>query len=212
MSLATKMAKAKRLGVVFEDGYVVKSEEELDKIIEAKQAIVDQQKEEEKIRKQQEKKADEEAKKSQIILKDVDGDDMDQAEYFWPRHVKEDILNAKGEKVGVLEATDQTAPIYLNRTCGMPVDRDELIEVFLQYFPRSKGFLFYKMRDKEVYLIIVPLKYATTISRANESRPGDFQRHALSFIQEGSVNMDSLKLKLARIAKHSSISTEAIAR
>lgn len=88
-----------------------------------------------------------------------------------------------------------------------------MIEVFVQYFPRKKGFLFYKMRDKEVYLVIVPLAYAKTISAANESRPGDFQRHALSFIGEGSVNLDTLKLKLERISKHqSSISTEPLAR
>ncbi len=96
--------------------------------------------------------------------------------------------------------------------CGLPVDRDELNEAFTLYFPRAKGFLFYKKRESEVYLVIVPLKYATTISRQNESRPGDFQRHAMSFLTEGSVNVDSLKLKLAKIAKHSSIAREPIAR
>ncbi len=205
MSLATKLTKAKKLGIKFEEGYEPK-EAELDKMIEAKMEIVDQQKEEARIQRQQEKRAEEDARKNIVILKDIDGDDVDQSEYFFPRIEKEKI----GDKT--LEVTDQTAPIYFNKICGMPVDRDELIEIFLQFFPRSKGFLFYKTRDKEVYLVIVPLKYATTISRANESRPGDFQRHALSFVAEGSVNVDSLKLKLARIAKHSSISTEPIAR
>lgn len=205
MSLATKLTKAKKLGITFEEGYTPK-EEELDKLIEQKQAFLAQKKEEDKIAKANQKKADEEALKNKVILKDIDGDDVDQADYFWPRLEKEKV----GDKE--FEPTDQTAPVYFNKICGMPVDRDELIEVFLQFFPRSKGFLFYKSRDKEVYLVIVPLKYATTISRANESRPGDFQRHALSFIAEGSVNVDSLKLKLARIAKHSSISTEPIAR
>lgn len=211
MSLASKLNKAKRLGAVFADDYVPKSEEELDKIIEAKQSIVDQQREEEKIRKQQEKKAEEEARKHQIILKDVDGDDVEQSEYFYPRLVKE-VVGEKTPYEKTLQPTTETAPTGFNKTCGLPVDREELIEVFLQYFPRKKGFLFYKARDREVYLIIVPLKYAKTISAANESRPGDFQRHALSFISEGSVNIDSLKLKLERIAKHSSISTEPLAR
>lgn len=210
MSLATKIKKAEKLGVVFAEGYTPKTEEEVDKLIEAKQAILDQQKEEDKIAKQNEAKAAEEAKKNLVILQDIDGDDVDQADYFWPRLEKEKVGIPPNEKV--LEPTDQTAPVYFNKICGLPVDREELKEVFLQFFPRSKGFLFYRARDKEVYLVIVPLKYATTISRANESRPGDFQRHALSFIAEGSVNVESLKLKLARIAKHSSISTEPIAR
>lgn len=211
MSLATKFTKAKKMGIEFADGYEPKSEAELDKMIEAKMEIIGQQKEEDRIARKNAKAAEEEARKNKVILQDVDGDDVDQADYFFPRNEKE-VINEKTPNEKTLAPTDQTAPANFNRFCGMPVDREELIEVFLQYFPRSKGFLFYKMRDKEVYLIIVPLKYATTINRANESRPGDFQRHALSFITDGSVNIDSLKLKLARIAKHSSISTEAIAR
>ena len=206
MSLASKIKKAEKLGVVFADDYTPKNEAEVDKLIEAKQEIIGQQKEENRIKKQEEDDAAEEARKNVIVLTDVDGDDVDQSEYFFPRTEKEKI----GDKV--LLPTDQTAPSYFNRICGFPVDREDLIETFLQYFPRAKGFLFYKARDREVYLVIVPLKYATTISRSNESRPGDFQRHALSFIGEGSVNVESLKLKLARIAKHSSISTEALAR
>lgn len=204
------MTKAKKLGITFAEGYVPKTEAEVDKLIEAKQEIIGQQKEEDRINRINEKKAAEDAIKNVVILRDVDGDDVEQSEYFYPRLEKEKVGTPPNEKI--LEPTDQTAPVYFNKICGMPVDRDELIEVFLQYFPRSKGFLFYKARDKEVYLVIVPLKFATTISRSNESRPGDFQRHALSFIGEGSVNVDSLKLKLARIAKHTSISTEAIAR
>lgn len=211
MSIATKMTKAKRMGIIFEPDYVPKDEAELDKLIEAKQSLIDQQKEEDKIKKLAEKKAAEHARKFELVLKDVDGDDVDQSEYFFPREVKEVSKDASGKEV-VLEPTDQTAPIYFNASNGYPVDREELIEEFVRHFPRKKGFLFYKQRDKEVYLVIVPLAYATRISRANESRPGDFQRHALSFIQEGSVNVDSLRLKLQRIAKHSSISTEAIAR
>jgi hypothetical protein len=210
MSLATKMTKAKKLGINFAEGYEPKSEEEVDKLIEAKQELLTQQKEEDRIAKANEKRAADEALKNKVVLQDIDGDDVDQADYFWPRLEKEKVGTPPNEKV--LEPTDETAPVFFNKICGYPVDREDLKEVFLQHFPRAKGFLFYKAHDKEVYLVIVPLKYATTISRANESRPGDFQRHALSFIAEGSVNLDSLKLKLARIAKHSSISTEPIAR
>lgn len=207
MSLATKITKAKKMGITFAEGYTPKNEAEVDKLIEAKSEILGQQKEEGRIQRMQEKKAAEDAVKNKVILRDIDGDDVEQNEYFFPREKEETV---DGKKI---EPTDQTAPIYFNKICGMPVDRDELIEVFLQYFPRSKGFLFYKTRDKEVYLVIVPLKYAKTISRQNESRPGDFQRHALSFVSEGSVNVDSLKLKLQRIASHqSSISTEPIER
>ncbi len=211
MSLATKITKAKKMGIVFADDYTPKDEEEVDKLIEAKQDIIDQQKEENKIQRANEKKAADEALKSQVILKDVDGYDVDQAEYFFPRTVKETIKDATGKET-VYDITDQTAPTFFNKICGYPVDREELVDEFVKHFPRKKGFLFYKSRDKEVYLVIVPLAYAKTINRQNESRPGDFQRHALSFIQEGSVNVESLNLKLSRVAKHSTISTEPIAR
>lgn len=210
MSIATKMTKAKKLGIEFAEDYVPKNEEELDALIEQKAKFLEQQKEEARIQKAAEKKAEERARKNRVILQDIDGDDVEQSEYFWPRTEKEKVGTPPNEKV--LEPTSETAPTYFNQICGMPVDREELISVFLQFFPRKKGFLFYRLRDREVYLVIVPLKYATTISAANESRPGDFQKHALSFIQEGSVNVESLKLKLGRIAKHSSISTEEIDR
>lgn len=209
MSIATKIAKAKRMGIVFADDYKPKDEAEIDKLIEAKQLIIDQEKEEERIRKAQEKKAEDHAKKNLLVLKDVDGDDVDQEDYFFPRLVKE-VVGEKTSHEKTFEPTKETAPTYFNRICGYPVDREELVAEFVRHFPRKKGFLFYKARDREVYLVIVPLKYAKTISASNESRPGDFQRHALSFISEGSVNIESLRLKLERIAKHSSISTDPI--
>lgn len=209
MALAAKLKKAKALGITFEEGYTP-DEAKLDEMIEAKQALADQEKQEEKIRKAEEKKAAEAALKSKIVLKDVDGDDVDQEDYFWPRTVAEKVKKADGTEI-TLEPTTETAPPFFNKICGMPVDREELIDVFVRVFPKKKGFLFYKKRDAEVYLIIVPLKYAKTISAANESRPGDFQRHALSFIGEGSVNLDSLRSKLEKVAGHkSSISTEPI--
>lgn len=199
------------MGIVFAEDYKPKTEEELDTLIEAKQGLIEQQKEEDRIRAKQEEAAEEAKKKNVVILKDVDGDDVDQAEYFWPRLVAEKV----GEKTPyerTLAPTKNTADPQFNKLVGMPVDREELIQAFVLFFPRAKGFLFYKARDKEVYTIIVPLKYAKTISAANESRPGDHQRHVLSFIQEGSVNVDSLKMKLERVARHNTISTEAIAR
>lgn len=211
MALAAKLKKAKGLGISFDEGYKP-TEEQLDKLIEAKLKIADQEKEEERIRKQQEEKSVEFANKNKIILKDPDGADVDQEDYFFPRTEPEIVYDAFGKELSRIAPSTETAPVYFNKVNGMPVDREELNEVFLRHFPRAKGFLFYKKRDSEVYLIIVPLKYAKTISRANESRPGDFQRHALSFISEGSVNVDSLDQKLKRVAAHSSISTEPIAR
>ena len=70
------------------------------------------------------------------------------------------------------QPTTETAPAYFNKFCGYPVEREELIETFIQFFPRAKGFLFYKKQDSEVYLVIVPLKYATTISRSNAQACG----------------------------------------
>lgn len=207
MSLVTKKTKAKNMGIDLEkiekalpEGEKL-TEEKLDELIEQKQLQIDQEKEEKKIKDEEKKKAEEEAKKTQLILKDVDGDDVEWNEYFFPRTEDEKLPDGK-----VLKAGESTVPTYFNKICGMPVDREELIEVFNQHFSKRKGFLFYKQRNAEVYLVIVPLKYATTINRSNESRPGDFQRHAMSFINEGSVNIDSLKIKLGRIAKHTSIS------
>lgn len=211
MALKAKLTKAKGLGITFEEGYEP-TEDKLDEMIAEKLKIADQEKEEAKIKKAAETKAAEFARKNDLILKDVDGADVDQEDYFFPRTEDEITYDIRGNEVSRLKPTKETAPVYFNKVIGMPVDREELIEVFIRHFPRAKGFLFYKRRESEVYLIIVPLKYAKTISKANESRPGDFQRHALSFIGEGSVNVDSLELKLKSVAKNNTISTEAIAR
>lgn len=202
MSLATKQKKAEKLGIVLEEGL---TEIQIDDLIETKQIFIEQQKKEEAIKAKEVEEAKDKAKKNTFVLRDVDGDDVDQAEYFFAR-TEEEVIDKTTHK-----PSTKTAPAYFNTTCGFPVDREDLIEAFKLHFPTKKGFLFYRLRDKEVYLIIVPLKYATTISKSNESRPGDFQRHALSFIGEGSVNVDSLKMKLAKVAAHSSISREPLA-
>ena len=202
MSLATKKSKAERLGIILEGN---ETESQIDNLIEVKEKFIEQTKKEDEIKAKEVQDAKDKAKKNSFVLRDVDGDDVDQAEYFFAR-TEEEVINKTTYK-----PSTKTAPAYFNMTCGFPVDREDLIEAFKLHFPTKKGFLFYRLRDKEVYLIIVPLKYATTISKSNESRPGDFQRHALSFIGEGSVNVDSLKMKLARIASHSSISREPLA-
>jgi len=86
-------------------------------------------------------------------------------------------------------------------TCGKPVDREDLLTVFNKVFNPEYNFLFYKAVDKEVYLVIPPIKHSTTIGDFNNSIEGDFQKHAISFINEGSVNLDTLKMKLSRIPK-----------
>jgi hypothetical protein len=119
----------------------------------------------------------EKKKEKKIVLKNVKGEDMDEADYFF------------GGKA---------LPTF-NDVCGTPVEREELIEVFNKIFNVKDDILFYKTSDKEVYLVIVPIKNSTVIDESNESMPGDFQKHAISFIQEGSVNLETLKMKLRRI-------------
>jgi len=86
-------------------------------------------------------------------------------------------------------------------TCGKPVDREDLITLFHKVFKKEDNILFYKQSDKEVYIVIVPIKYATEIGDFNDSLDGDFQKHAISFLDEGSVNLDTMRKKLERINK-----------
>lgn len=86
-------------------------------------------------------------------------------------------------------------------TCGGPVVREDLVKVFNKVFKPEDNILFYKQFDKEVYLVIVPIKYSTCVGEYNDSMDGDFQKHAISFLNEGSVNLDTLRQKLERIVK-----------
>lgn len=115
--------------------------------------------------------------KKVVIIKNVSGKEMDAEDYFF---------NGK-------------APSTFNDVCGLPVEREDLVSVFNKVFNVKDNYLFYKTIDKEVYIIIVPLKNSTTVGAHNDSIDGDFQKHAISFISEGSVNPDTLKLKLKRI-------------
>ena len=92
-------------------------------------------------------------------------------------------------------------PSGFKKTCGNPVDREDLVAVFNKVFKPEDNILFYKQPDKEVYIVIIPIVYSTDIGEHNDSVDGDFQKHAISFINEGSVNADTLKHKLERIRK-----------
>ena len=112
-----------------------------------------------------------------VILRNIAGKDMNKEDYFFG---------------GIV-------PTGFNDFCGLPVDREDLIEVFTRIFKPEHNILFYKARDKEVYLVIVPLKLSSSVGVDNDSYNGDFQKHTITFINEGSVNLDTLKLKLKRI-------------
>lgn len=167
--------EATKLGIPFDEKI---EEKDLAKLVAEKKAA---EIEERKLNKDKEKKAKEDAKKTQIVLKNVFGEDIDEADYFYAK-------DGNGK-----------APTYFNKVCGFPVDREELLVIFNRIFKPEHGFLFYKARDKEVYIVIVPLKHAHTVGGANESMEGDFQKHAMSFIGEGSVNPDTMKMKLERV-------------
>jgi hypothetical protein len=112
-----------------------------------------------------------------VSIKNVLGEEVPQEDYFF------------GGKV----------PSGFRGTCGQPVDREDLISVFKKVFRAEDNILFYKQSDKEVYLVIIPLKFSIDVGEHNNSVEGDFQKHAISFLNEGSVNLDTLKMKLERI-------------
>ena len=116
-------------------------------------------------------------KKSTIVLKNTLGKEMKEEDYFFGGR----------------------ALPHFNKVVGLPVDREDLIEIFNKIFDPSLNFLFYKTLSKEVYIIIIPIKYSSVIGGFNNSIEGDFQKHAISFVGEGSVNPDTLKLKLKKI-------------
>lgn len=127
-------------------------------------------------------------KKKSIILKNVLGEDMNEKDYFFSDGSKEEK-----ERGGL-------SPSYFNKTCGLPVDREDLLEVFNKIFKPEDNFLFYKTREAEVYVVIVPIKFASTINVENNSISGDYQKHSISFIAEGSANPTTLKSKLQRVS------------
>lgn len=115
------------------------------------------------------------------------------------------IKNTQGEDVAIedyffaTEGTRAIAPPFFNKSMGYPVDREDLIEIFDKIFKPEDNFVFLKSRDKEVYGVLVPLKF-TDIGMEEEALLGDCQFHAVSFILDGSVNYDKLKNSLQKVA------------
>jgi len=124
--------------------------------------------------------------KTKIVLKNVKGQEMDEEDYFY------------GGK----------ALPFFNKVVGFPVEREELIEAFNRIFDPKFNILFYKSSNKEVYLIIIPLKLSPSVGEENGSVDGDFQKHAISFLNEGSVNLETLKMKLKRIIPFTKIANQ----
>ncbi len=137
------------------------------------------------------KTEDAKKKKNKIVLKNTLGEEVSGSDYFYSK--------VKGE---------DTAPTFFTESYGYPVDREELLTVFNKVFNPKHGMLFYKARDKEVYVVIVPLKHSSTVGSSHDSIDGEFQKHAISFITEGSVNLDTLRSKLNRVSSTIKISTE----
>jgi hypothetical protein len=119
-----------------------------------------------------------------------------------PVKIKVVVKNTKGKEVPTSDYFYKgIVPSGFKGTCGNPVDREDLLDVFNKVFKPEDNILFYKQADKEVYIIIVPLKYSVSVGENNDSLEGDFQKHAISFLNEGSVNLDTLRQKLERIIK-----------
>lgn len=134
------------------------------------------------IKEVEEKQKEDAKKKKKIVLKNTSGEEVNNKDYFF---------SSKGL---------DTAPSYFYEVCGYPVDREEMLVVFNRIFKPKDGILFYKTKDKEVYIIIVPLKHSSIVGSQHNSVEGEFQKHAISFISEGSVNLDTLKAKLTKVA------------
>lgn len=184
MALTDNQKRANKLNIPWTEDT---TDEKLQDLINLEEDKISQEIEEQRIKKENEAKAKMAKKASTLVLKNIDGEEVDEKDYFFGTKDKEGKMTY--------------APAYFNRICGMPVDREDMIEVFRKVFgdPASE-FLFYKCLNMEVYIIIVPLRRATVVGESEDSLPGDFQKHAISFISEGSVNLDTLKLKLRKIS------------
>ncbi len=107
------------------------------------------------------------------------------------------IKNSQGEDVLVVdyffapEGETSIAPPFFNKSFGLPVDREDLVERFNKVFNPEDNFVFLKSMNKEVYGVLIPLKY-TEIGEQEDSILGDCQYHAVSFVLDGSVNYAKL--------------------
>src|SRR5690606_6081808 len=80
---------------------------------------------------------------NEIILKTLDGEDVLAENYFYKPEDQELMV-----------------PTFFNKVCGKPVDREDLIEIFNKIFKPEDKFLFYKKQDREIYIVIPPMKFA----------------------------------------------------
>jgi aromatic ring hydroxylase len=147
----------------------------------------------------EELKLEADAKKAAAEAKKLEADAKKAAKTAKPTLI---LKNTKGKEVLTTDYFYKgVTPPGFKVTCGSPVEREDLLTVFDKVFKPEDNILFYKQDDKEVYLILVPLKYSTSVSENNNSFNGDFQKHAISFLTEGSVNLDTLRQKLEKIVK-----------
>lgn len=121
--------------------------------------------------------------------------------------VKPVLKNTRGQDVPVedyffaKEGEQAMAPSFFNKAVGFPVgpDREDLIAMFDKVFKPEDNFVLLKDAYKEVYGILVPLKYSD-IGSKEDSILGDYQVHAISFIPDGSVNPDKFASALQKVA------------
>jgi len=183
----------------------LKKEEEKKADAEAKKAEADAKKADAAAKKAEEeaKKAEEEANLKAEEAKKAE-EEAEAKRLADAEKLKNEVslYNVLGKKVKTEDYFFKNIiPAGFAGTCGKPVDREDLISVFHKVFKPEDNILFYKQVDKEVYIVIIPLKYATEVGDSEDSLEGDFQKHAISFINEGSVNLDTMRQKLEKINK-----------
>ena len=87
------------------------------------------------------------------------------------------MRNTSGEEVPVSDYFFKgVLPSGFKGSCGQPVEREDLLDVFNKVFKPKDSILFYKQDDKEVYLVIVPIKFSVEVGEQNDSVEGDFQK------------------------------------
>lgn len=120
------------------------------------------------------------------------------------------LRNTRGETVDVKdyfyapEGQIAIAPPYFSKSCGTVCEREDLVQAFESIFKPEDNFILLKDQYKEVYGVLVPLSY-TKIGPKENSIIGDYMYHAVSFVSEGSANMEmfiSFLKKVARMYKY----------
>lgn len=183
MALSELKKRANKLKIAYDENT---SDARLEELCRLEEDKIEQEKKEQEIEEENKKKLA--ANKSKVLLKNIFLEDVDQKDYF---------MGGKDKDGKMIYAHP-----WFNDVCGLPVDREDMIEVFKKVFGGAAAdLLFYKVKNQEVYIVIVPLSKSTVVGPHEDSMQGDFQKHAISFISDGSVNLDTLKLKLRKIAQ-----------